>query len=128
MGHDPTARAPHFGRLWQAAVKSMKRHLRRIVSLQKLSYEELNTFIKEKEAISNSRPITAMSSDPNDLRPLTPAHFLIGTHMEQIPQGCKGKDITMNQNSSYWKCSNHHFGHHGTATILLHFKYGRNGS
>ena len=103
-------RAPHFGGLWEAAVKSMKRHLRRTVGLQKLSYEELNTFIIQIEAILNSRPITAMANDPNDLRPLTPAHFLIGTHMEQIPQGCKGKDISMNQRfnlleklkSSFW--------------------------
>ena len=103
-------RAPHFGGLWEAVVKSMKRHLRRTVGLQKLSYEELNTFIIQIEASLNSRPITAMSNDPNDLRPLTPAHFLIGTHMEQIPQGCKGKDISMNQRfnlleklkSSFW--------------------------
>ena len=36
-------RSPHFGGLWEAAVKSMKRHLRRIVGLQILSFEEHNT-------------------------------------------------------------------------------------
>ena len=44
-------RAPHFGELWEAAVKSMKRHLRRTVGLQKLSYEERNTFIIQIETI-----------------------------------------------------------------------------
>ena len=34
-------RAPHFGGIWEAAVKSMKRHLRRILGLQTLKYEEL---------------------------------------------------------------------------------------
>ena len=79
-------RAPHFGGLWEAAIKSMKRHLRRSVGLQILSFEELNTFIIEIESILNSRPITAMSNDPNDLRPLTPAQFLLGRPMNEMPQ------------------------------------------
>ena len=79
-------RAPHFGGLWEAAVKSMKRHLRRCVGTQILSFEELNTYLIQIEAILNSRPITSMSNDPNDLGPLTPAHFLLGRSMNDIPE------------------------------------------
>ena len=36
-------KAPRFGGLWEAAVKSMKRHMRRVIGLQVLNYEELVT-------------------------------------------------------------------------------------
>ena len=70
--------APHFGGLWEAGVKSCKHHLRRVVGGTNLTYEEFSTVLAQTEAILNSRPLTALSTDPNDLQPLTPAHFLIG--------------------------------------------------
>ncbi|KAM3957794.1 uncharacterized protein ACR2FA_008514 [Aphomia sociella] len=70
--------APHFGGLWEAGVKSCKHHLRRVVGGARLTYEEFSTILVQIEAILNSRPLTALSPDPNDLQTLTPAHFLIG--------------------------------------------------
>ena len=40
---------------------------------------------EQKEANLNSSPLTAFSSDPNDLTPITPSNFLIGRAMDDNP-------------------------------------------
>lgn len=79
--HFITPSAPFQGGLWEAAVKSMKHHLRRVMGAQKYSYEILSTLLAEVEACLNSRPLCAMSDDKDDARALTPAHFLIGEEL-----------------------------------------------
>ncbi|XP_011858530.1 PREDICTED: uncharacterized protein LOC105556071 [Vollenhovia emeryi] len=84
--HFIPARAPHFGGLWEAAVKAMKRHLKRTVGAASLTVTEMITVLSQTEAILNSRPLTPMSDDPRDLEALTPGHFLIGSAMKSLPQ------------------------------------------
>ncbi|XP_070071272.1 uncharacterized protein [Drosophila takahashii] len=78
-------RAPHFGGLWEAAVKSAKTLLLKNISEANLTYEELETTFAEIEAILNSRPIAPQSDDPNDGIALTPAHFLVGSSLLAAP-------------------------------------------
>ncbi|XP_058806332.1 uncharacterized protein LOC131672852 [Phymastichus coffea] len=68
----------YFGGLWEAAVKSFKYHLNRVMTNQPLTYEQLETFLKEIAAILNSRPLYVTSADPNNPLAITPAHALIG--------------------------------------------------
>ena len=82
--HFIPARSPHHGGLWEAAVKSCKHHLRRTVGNAALTFEELTTVLAQIEACLNSRPLTALTSDPSDLSPLTPGHFLVGSELTAI--------------------------------------------
>ena len=71
--------SPHFGGLWEAAVKSMKKHLRRVVGDVKLTFEELSTMLTQIEACLNSRPLVPFNAPDDDgIDVLTPGHFLIG--------------------------------------------------
>ncbi|GFU69892.1 integrase catalytic domain-containing protein [Trichonephila clavipes] len=77
-------RAPSFGGLWEASVKSIKYHLKRVVSGSNLTYEEFLSVCIQIEGILNSRPLCPLSSNSDDLNALTPAHFLIGRSMTSV--------------------------------------------
>lgn len=76
--HFITPAAPHEGGIWEAAVKSMKHHFRRVAGPQKYSVSGMRNLVTSIEACLNSRPLCALSDDPEDREALTPGHFLIG--------------------------------------------------
>lgn len=80
------ARSPNFGGLWEAAVKSLKGHMRRVVGNRMLKYDEMHTVMLQIEACLNSRPLTPLSNDPGDLEALTPGHFLIQRPLTAVPE------------------------------------------
>ncbi|XP_077293278.1 uncharacterized protein LOC143916184 [Arctopsyche grandis] len=84
-------RAPHMGGLWEAAVKSMKIHLNKVLKATTLNFESFCTVLTQIEACMNSRPLSPLSSDPLDLLPLTPGHFLIGRSLLALPMELRHK-------------------------------------
>jgi len=78
--------APHFGGLWEAGVKSVKYHLRRVINDHKLTFEEFTTFLCRIEACLNSRPLAPLNDTLNDYEVLTPGHFLIGSALTVHPE------------------------------------------
>ena len=84
--HFSPARAPHFGRLWEAGVKAMKSTLLKILPPHPLSFEEFCTVLTDAGAAVNSRPLTPVDSHPPDRGTiLTPGHFLIGRPLKALP-------------------------------------------
>ena len=78
--------SPHFGGLWEAAVKSTKKHLRRVMGDHKLTFEELSTVLTQIEACLNSRPLAPLNTpDIDGIDVLTPGHFLIGRPLCALP-------------------------------------------
>ena len=68
----------HFGGVFESLVKVAKKTLRAVVGNAGLTADELQTAIKEVEALMNSRPLTYEGADPRDEPVLTPNHFLVG--------------------------------------------------
>ncbi|XP_054745808.1 uncharacterized protein LOC129250198 [Anastrepha obliqua] len=79
-------RSTHFGGLWEAAVKTAKQHFYRSASSSILGFDELRTLVCEISAVINSRPLTPLSENPEDLDVLTPGHFLIGSPLTALPE------------------------------------------
>ena len=90
--------APHFGGVHEVMVKLMKKALVKTLGTYRPTDEELLTVLAEIEETLNTRPLTRLSSDPNDLQPLTPNHFLIGkvelaAALNETPLGARWKTI-----------------------------------
>ncbi|XP_070531344.1 uncharacterized protein [Cardiocondyla obscurior] len=93
--------APHFGGKWEAAVKSVKFHLKRVLGEIILTYEEMSTVLTQIESVLNTRPLCPITEDITDLAVLTPGHFLIGGSLAIIPE----PDLTTEPTSrlSHWQ-------------------------
>lgn len=98
-------RAPNFGGLWEAGVKSFKFHFKHVIRTIHLDYENFMTIVTQIEAILNSRPISPLSSDPEDMQPLIPGNFLVGRPLTSIPEPdyCGIRDNRMSQYIGYAK-------------------------
>ena len=82
-------------------MKSLKYHWKRIVGKTVLIFEEFSALITQVEACLNSRPLIALSNEPNDPSYLTPCHFLIGASLTSLPEP-HFTNTTMNS-LSRWK-------------------------
>lgn len=117
--HFITPGAPHEGGIWEAAVKSMKHHLRRVMGAQKYSYEGVSTLLASIEACLNSRPLCAMSDDPSDREVLTPAHFLVGGPLKlPLPENAEEPSKSMKRLLSSMQAQTQSFWHQWSRDYL----------
>lgn len=101
--------SPHFGGLWASTVKSIKHHLKRILDLTHLTYEEMYIVLCQIEGILNSRPLTSLPSDSSDLTALTSFHFLIGRSSAVLPHppvlDCSSMQLTRYKQIMYFSAT-----------------------
>ena len=86
--------SPHWGGVHESLVKSVKKALYRTLAPLKGGTKRSNptdlqlcALMVEVERFVNSRPITYVSSDPEDLEALTPYHFWLHRRSPVIPLG-----------------------------------------
>lgn len=74
--------------------------------------KNLRHFCVQVEAVLNSKPMTALSSEPSDYSALTPSHFLIGGPLTQLPEPkisieprnlTKRWELVKYQTQQFWK-------------------------
>lgn len=79
--------ASHHGGFWERLIRMVWHVLGSVLKQQTLDDEGLATVFCEVEAILNSRPITRVSDDPQDLEALTPNHILLLKTNPLLPPG-----------------------------------------
>ena len=77
--------SPWWGGFWERFMKTIKLPMKKVLGTAFFSADELYTVLTEVEAMANSRPLCAVSDDPDSLEYLTPANFLIGRSTINLP-------------------------------------------
>ena len=107
--HFITPAASHMGGAWERLVSSVKRTLKVVLGNQIVSDEVLYSALCEVEHVINSRPLTHVSSDPADLRALTPNHFLLGDDCPHLPPGVFSEDLNTRKRWRHAQAMASHF-------------------
>lgn len=79
--------APHFGGCWERLIKTVKVALYNILKERYPKEEMLYTLFAEIEYLINSRPLTYVSTDPQDTESITPNDILLGKRDLLPPPG-----------------------------------------
>jgi hypothetical protein len=83
--------ASHHGGVWERQIRTVRKILQALLAEQHLKVtrneEELHTLLCEVEATVNSRPLTKVSYDTEDLDVITPNHLLQLKTPENFPPG-----------------------------------------
>ena len=100
-----TPRTPHYGGVWERIVGLFKRHLAAISTGAVLHVDTFHTAVIEVEGILNRRPLTALSTDPNDTDALTPNHILCASAYGDQPLDLvrHGVDVDAESTRVRWK-------------------------
>ncbi|XP_062715303.1 uncharacterized protein LOC134291506 [Aedes albopictus] len=77
---------PHFGRVWESGVRSVKTVLKKVYLSTSLTLSGLSTLLCQIETILNSRPLYSQSNDLTESEALPPGHFIANRPLLAIPE------------------------------------------
>ena len=104
-----------WGGLFESIIKMVKNNLKKTVSKNILSFEQLNTVLAEIEQILNSRPLAIVSDSSNDPLPISPQMLLLGYRpevlptIEKVPEDISSTDQQILQNWKHRSTLRNHF-------------------
>jgi len=78
--------ATWWGGFWERLIRVMKDLLKRVLGKALLNHEELMTTVCDIEAVINSRPLCYVSTETDDLMPLTPSMFIQDITCSKLPE------------------------------------------
>ena len=77
--------SPWRGGFWGRLIQMFKRSMRKVLQKNKLTYEELQTLVREIEGIINAHPLCNIFDDSPDTV-VTPSHLIYGRNLlTEIP-------------------------------------------
>ena len=79
-------KAPYFGGIWEAGVRSFKHHFKGMLGTFISDSKEMKSLSCQIEVYFNSRPLTPMKDEAFDNLALTPGHFLIRASLKSVPK------------------------------------------
>src|SRR4051794_6809161 len=88
-----------MGEGWERRIRSVKAGLVVVLKSRRMKEELLLTLMAEVADIVNSRPLTDVSVDPNDPRPISPKDFLRVT----FPNGVTWGPNSINVRKLWWR-------------------------
>ena len=88
-------RAPWYGGFWERLVGLTKIAIKKMLGRRHASLRTLETVVVEREAVINNSLLTFVSSEANDLKPLTPLDLLHGRRITCIPYQMMKSDVAL---------------------------------
>ena len=79
------ARSPHWGGVYKRLIGLTKTCLKEVLDRSLASFFQLNTLLKEIQAVLNDHPLTYITSDNQDIQPLMPSQLLFGFSLSSLP-------------------------------------------
>nr|XP_015904720.2 uncharacterized protein LOC107437295 [Parasteatoda tepidariorum] len=93
--------SPWWGGFWERMVQMVKKLLRRVLGQSALNYEEMTSVLCDCETTINSRPLTYVSEQGDELIPLTPAMFLKEIDDVGVPDLDQLDQVNLNKRLRY---------------------------